>query len=173
MNRFRRFFGLQMSRIRKFVRLRWSEKILFCESVMLHLLVGVLLKVVPFRKIPVLFAGRQFETPTLEEDQPRHMVSGRQSVDQYRYDLSGQELILIGNIKVAVQRAGAVSPWRNKCLVSSLAGRVMLNRREIHSTISLGVTKRHDGKTIAHAWLIAPGCELVEKRDLYTELYTF
>lgn len=149
-----------MSRIRKFIRLQWHEKLLFCESLLLHLFIGLLLKIVPFRKIPGLFANRQFETPTLEEDQPRHMVSGQQS-------------ILVENVKVAVQRAGAVSPWRNRCLVSSLTGRVMLNRREIHSSLSLGVTKRHDGKTIAHAWLIAPGCELVEKKDVYTELYTF
>jgi len=149
-----------MSRIRKFIRLQWHEKLLFCESLLLHLFIGLLLKIVPFRKIPGLFANRQFETPTLEEDQPRHMVSGQQS-------------ILVENVKVAVQRAGAVSPWRNRCLVSSLAGRWMLSCRGIQSSLSLGLGKLPDGKTIAHSWLMCWGTEIVPRNGDFTPLYTF
>lgn len=149
-----------MSWVRNFIRVRWSEKLLFCEALLLHLFVGLLLKVVPFRMIPRLFSGRQFETPSETEDQSRRSVSGRQSE-------------IVEKIRMAAQRAGAVSPWRNRCLVSSLSGRWMLNRRKISSEISLGVTKQPDGKTIAHAWLIAAGYELVEKKGSYTEIYKF
>jgi len=137
-----------MTRFRRFCALGWEERRLFCESLLFHLIVGLVLKVVPFRWIPRLFASRQ------------SAVGSPQST-------------VVEKIRVAVQRAGWISPWKNRCLVSSLAGRWMLNRRRIASTLSLGVTKNPDEKTIAHAWLIASGCEIVEKRGEYTELYTF
>ena len=95
------------------------------------------------------------------------MFASRQSA------VGSPQSTVVEKIRVAVQRAGWISPWKNRCLVSSLAGRWMLNRRRIASTLSLGVTKNPDEKTIAHAWLIASGCEIVEKRGEYTELYTF
>ena len=137
-----------MTRFRRFCALGWEERRLFCESLLFHLIVGLVLKVVPFRWIPRLFASRQ------------SAVGSPQST-------------VVEKIRVAVQRAGWISPWKNRCLVSSLAGRWMLNRRRIASTLSLGVTKNPDEKTIAHAWLIASGCEIVEKRGEYTELYRF
>lgn len=114
----------------------------------MHLWTGLLLKVVPFGRIPQLFSIRQSA-------------------------VGNQQSGVVEKIKVAVQRAGWISPWKNRCLVSSLAAKCMMNRRRIPSTLSLGVTKRADGKTIAHAWLKAAGFEIIEKRGEYTELFTF
>ena len=149
-----------MNRTRKFFESGRSDRILFCESLMLHLFIGLLLKVVPFRWIPGLCKGRQFETPVKAEDESRNAVPGPPH-------------IIIEKIRVAVQRAGWISPWKNRCLVSSLAGRCMLRRRRIRSEISLGVAKNASGKLVAHAWLKSGDFELVEKRGGYTELYTF
>jgi len=137
-----------LKRISKFSKLRGREKLLFIEAVALHLWVGLLLKVVPFRRIPGLFSSRQ------------SAVSSRQS-----------EVIEL--VKVGIQRAGKVSPWRNRCLVSSLAGRCMLRRRKIGSQLSLGVAKNPEGKTIAHAWLKSENIEIVERKGDFTELFFF
>ena len=149
-----------LKRISKFKKLSGREKLLFIEALALHLWAGLVLKVVPFRWIPALYSSRQFETPTKEEDQSRHNVSGWQS-----------EVIEL--IRSAIQRAGKVSPWKNRCLVSSLAGRCMLRRRKINSQLSLGVAKNPEGKTIAHAWMKAESIEIVERKGDFTELFFF
>ena len=135
-------------RLRRFMALSFREKLLFVEAFLLHLWVGMLLMVVPFRRIPRLFASRQSA-------------------------VGSQQSAIVENIRDAVQRAGQVSPWRNRCLVSSLAGRCMLRRRQINSQIHLGIAKNAAGKTIAHAWLEAEGYEVVRKHGDYHEIYIF
>lgn len=147
---------------------------LFIEAVALHLWVGLLLKVVPFRRIPGLFSSPQFEIPTEEKSCTRSV--GRE--DQSRTPTVGtavgsRQSEVIELVKFAIQRAGKVSPWRNRCLVSSLTGRCMLRRRKIGSQLSLGVAKNPEGKTIAHAWLKSENIEIVERKGEYTELFFF
>ena len=146
--------------LRKFFALSCREKRFFAEAFVLHLWVGLVLKVVPFRRIPGVFASRQFDAPTEAETQSRHTLSGRQTE-------------LIDFIRRAIQRAGRVSPWKNRCLVSSLAGRCMLRRRKIPSQISLGILKGADGRAIAHSWLMSGEIEIVEKSGDHTEMYRF
>lgn len=140
--------GIVISGIAKFGKLTPMEQMLFLEALVLHLWTGLLLKIIPFRWIRRVFSSRKSK------------VESRKS----------EEIELIRN---AIQRAGRVSPWRNKCLVSSLAGRCMLRRRKISSQLSLGVAKNQQGKTIAHAWLKSVDCEIVERRGDYTELFSF
>lgn len=121
---------------------------LVSEAYFLHLTAGLVLKFIPFRGIPRLFASRQ------------SAVNSRQSE---RIEL----------IRTAIQRAGVVSPWKNRCLVSSLAGRCMLRRRRIASQLSLGVAKDDLGRTLAHAWLSAADQEIVPRGKGYMELYVF
>ena len=135
-------------KLRRFRVLPLGEKLLFLEAFLLHLWVGLLLKVVPFRRIPRLFASRQSA-------------------------VGSQQSAIVENIRDAVQRAGQVSPWRNRCLVSSLAARCMLRRRAINSQIHLGIAKNAVGKTIAHAWLEAEGYEVVMKHGDYHDIYIF
>lgn len=134
--------------ISKFITLRGKEKLLFIEALALHLWAGLLLKIIPFKQVPRLFSS------------PQSAVGSQQS-----------EVIEL--IRSAIRRAGAVSPWRNRCLVSSLVGRCMLRRRKIGSQLSLGVAKNPDGKTIAHAWLKSGNIEIVERNGDYTELFSF
>ena len=132
----------------KYRKLALREQMLLLEALLMHLWTGLLLKIIPFRWIRRVFSSRKSK------------VESRKS----------GEIELIRN---AIQRAGRVSPWRNKCLVSSLAGRCMLRRRKISSQLSLGVAKSQEGKTIAHAWLKAGEYEVVDRRGDYTELFSF
>ncbi len=60
---------------------------------------------------------------------------------------------LLKIIKVAVRRGNKLAIWDNKCLVCSLAARKMLEKRNISSTLHLGVRYANEHKMEAHAWL--------------------
>ena len=121
---------------------------LFLEAVVLHLWIGLLLKVIPFKRIPRFFAS-----PKSKVESPDAKV--------------------IELIRDAVARANRVSPWKNRCLVSSLAGRCMLRSRRIQSQISLGVAKDTGGRTVAHAWLSSGATEVTGKHGDFQELFLF
>jgi hypothetical protein len=135
-------------RVIKYFKLSNREKMLFLEAVVLHLWVGLLLKFIPFRRLPGLFG----------------------SSDSSGFSLQSN---IVEQVRAAIQRGGSVSPWRNRCLVSSLAARRMLNRRKIPSQLSLGVAKNAFGKTVAHAWLISGETEVTGKHGDYRELVVF
>lgn len=157
---------------KKFWALPRRERRLFVEAIFLHLWVGMMLKVVPFRRIPRLFSSRQFETPAKAEDQSRTRTCPEE-VGSVGAAVGSWQSEDIEATRRAIQRAGKLSPWKNRCLVSSLAGRCMLNRRKITSQLSLGMAKDDGGKPAAHAWLISHDIELVGKSGSYTLLYTF
>jgi hypothetical protein len=132
----------------KFIKLSSRGKVLFLEAVFLHMWIGLLLKFVPFRHIPRLFGSRNYETPAQMPD-------------------------VVSQVRDAVAGANRVSPWRNRCLVSSLAGRCMLRRRRTGSKLSLGVAKGSDGRIVAHAWLRSGDAEVTAKHGDYQELFVF
>lgn len=80
---------------------------------------------------------------------------------------------LLTSIKNAIARANRLSIWKNVCIVQSIAARWMLNRRNISSKLSLGVTNDKNGKVIAHAWLSVGQFEIVNKISDYLELTFF
>jgi hypothetical protein len=135
-------------RLRKFFSLPGRMKMLALESWVLQLVAGLVLKILPFRKITSLFAT----------------VNG--NGDPENADL-------VQDISKALVYTERYSPWKNVCLVESMAARWMLNRRGIPSRCYLGVTTGQNGKMAAHAWIIAAGREVVAKNGSYLELYFF
>jgi hypothetical protein len=153
----------------RFIELTGKEKLLFCEALSLQLWVGLLLMIIPFRWIPRFFKNKVQGT--------RCMVQG---IDNKEHENIYPEPCIVHpvpltlvEIKAAIQSASRVSPWKNKCLVSSLAARRMLTKRKIQSEVSLGVAKDKTGRMIAHAWVRADDYEVVEKKGSFTELYLF
>jgi hypothetical protein len=59
-------------------------------------------------------------------------------------------------IGAMLERVARYTWWRSMCLEKALAGRWMLRRRGIPSTMYVGMAKR-DGTFIAHAWLVGEG----------------
>jgi hypothetical protein len=157
------------SGLKKFYALPRQERWLFIEALTLQLRVGLLLKLIPFKWIPRLFANkvqgtRSPEPGTLNpEPGTRNLKPAGRRVQPE----------IIEQIKTAIQRSAPLSPWRNRCLVQSLAARRMLGRRKIQSQLSLGVAINEDKKMIAHAWLKASDIEIVERRGDYHEMYLF
>ncbi len=130
------------------MRLAPVEKRIFLEAFFLHIWVWFILLFIPFRKIPELFANP--------------------SVTGNNYDG-----IKLNQVRVSVRRASEILHFRNRCLVSSLAARRMLNRRRMKSELSLGVAKIDGGKVRAHAWISSDGVEIVEQEGDYKVLYLF
>lgn len=56
-------------------------------------------------------------------------------------------------------------PLDCSCLPRALAGRLMLKRRGIETTLYLGVGKDQDRELIAHAWLMAKGIPVTGGKD--------
>ena len=95
-------------------------------------------------------------------------ISLSPKINKKQYDTD-----LLKEIRLALFNADRLSLWKNRCLVQSIAGRWMLQRRGIGSRLSLGVDLDKDKKLIAHAWLKAGDFEMVEKSGNYHELSFF
>ena len=75
---------------------------------------------------------------------PRHSAKSEGSVPSRT---------VLNNVVLAVTRIAKYTPWRCLCYEQSLTTQVMLARRNIHSTLFLGVSHDSHDKLIAHAWL--------------------
>jgi hypothetical protein len=119
---------------KKFWQVPRREKVLFWEAVYRLLMARLAILIFPFRKIAPRLGEHMKETP--REEQPQYTRTLMQ-------------------IRQAMRRAGNYTPWESTCLAQSIAGKMMLNRRNIPSTLYLGVAKekKEKKKLKAHAWL--------------------
>jgi len=76
-------------------------------------------------------------------------------------------------IRWALLKTDRFAFWKNRCLVKSIAGRWMLQRRGLEARLSFGVRHDRDRKLTAHAWLNSGDFEVVEKGGDYLELSAF
>ena len=89
---------------------------------------------IPFRVIAAFLGVHMEETP-FQDDKPET-----------------REIIL--KIGQAISRADRFTPWETKCLVQAMAGKAMMRRRALESTLYLGLLKKPDLEHLeAHAWL--------------------
>ena len=56
-------------------------------------------------------------------------------------------------ISISVKTMARHLPWNSRCLVQAVAAKKMLDRRQIPSTLFLGVARASDQEMSAHAWL--------------------
>lgn len=77
------------------------------------------------------------------------------------YGISGEEspaeesmdhYVKAGKIAYHVNRVAEHTPWDSKCLVRALTAQRLLTKKNISTTLYLGV-KTDDDRMIAHAWL--------------------
>lgn len=137
-----------IKKIIKYRKLPMKEKRLFCEALLFVYAAKILLLTFPFKYVRSILSIRQIS-------------SDRTSLEELK------------QIKKAIYRTRWLSFWKNQCLVMSVASRWMLQRRNIHSQLSLGVAFDEDKKLKAHAWLKADEVDIVEKGGSYHELFCF
>jgi hypothetical protein len=115
----------------KFARLSWQDRLLLLEAFLLLALAGVMLSVLPFRRIGFL-AGR----PTRRWSLPPHL-----------------RLTSVSRIRWAIRIAAGRVPWRSLCFQQGLAAQFMLRRRAIPSVLYYGATQDERNGLRAHVWV--------------------
>ena len=108
-----------------------SEKTLYLETTVWLAISRLAILIVPFRWIAP-FLGT-------------HMAN-------FDADKNGDRKTVI-SVSRAVRTMTRHLPWECKCLAQAISGKMMLRRRQIPSTLYLGVAKKEDGDLSAHAWL--------------------
>jgi hypothetical protein len=120
-----------MSRVRNFLALFPADRAGLLEAAAWLGLARLSILVLPFRRIAPLL-GRQMAQSPAEAAAPA---------------------ALLDRISWSVNTASRHLPWECKCLALALAGKAMLRRRGLASTLYLGVGKEPEAGLQAHAWL--------------------
>lgn len=120
-----------INKIRKFFLLDALTKLLFVEA-FFYLGWARILISVPFSKVAPSLGAPMEETTSTQHDRMK------------------AELIKVHD---AIQIISGHTFWESKCLVKAIAALKMLERRQIESTLYLGMARDESGKMIAHAWL--------------------
>jgi hypothetical protein len=140
----RLFFRQKTHLLTKFFRRPLADQVLFLEATFWLGISRLALLILPFRWIAP-FLGQ-------------HMVS------------SEDHMAPKGETPLSVSRAILTMsrhlPWECKCLSQAISAKMMLGRRQISSTLYLGVAKEGKLELIAHAWLRAGGKVLIGNGDL-------
>jgi hypothetical protein len=132
-----------MNNFHKLILLNFQEKLLFFEAVFFLYIAKLVIVIFPFR------------------------ISIK-TIKKINYE-EKNNLNRLSSIKIAINRASKLSLWRNRCLPRSFAGRWMISKRKINSTIFIGV-KHDEGKFKAHAWLTSHDIEIVPKEEEFNVL---
>jgi hypothetical protein len=143
--------------VAKWIRLDWSQRLALLEAASTLTISNIAVHLLPFRWIS-----------------PRLGILGKAPTDRQINKEQQKEAQQIG---WAIMVLARYFPWDAKCLARALAGKWMLQRRGITSTLYLGVEQVQGGEKWldAHAWL---RCESVfvtgeSQHESYKVLATF
>ena len=146
--------SLSSTILTKFARLSWSERLLLVEASLWLGLARLAIRVFPFPWI-----ARQLGKHMAESPETNTLTHAKH----------------LQRISWAVVTMSHYLPWECKCLVKAMAGKKMLQRRGIASTLYLGVAKEGENALAAHAWLRSGSRILTGRRskDRFTVVSTF
>jgi Transglutaminase-like superfamily len=148
-------------RFRALARMSWSDRALAAESLAMLAAARLLVKTTPRERL----ASRMGGVPANDTD-------CLESVDASN-TLRSQQGVTGARVGKMVERAARTTWWRSMCLEKALAGKWMLRRRGISSTMYVGVAKRGT-EFIAHAWLVGDGQTLTGAgKTVYATLAAF
>src|ERR1700689_1158499 len=126
------------------VRMSWSDRALLAELLATLAVARLLVKTTPREHL----ASRMGGVPANNTDYVEPVDASN--------PLRSEQGFTGARVGAMVECAARTTWWRSMCLEKALAGKWMLRRRGIASTMYVGVAKR-DGEIIAHAWLVGEG----------------
>ncbi len=121
----------------KFIRLPLDAKYLYLEAMFWLGISRVAILILPFKTI----------APHLG----RHMAEIAEDKNKDRDPENSQAIKQA--VSKAVETTARYLPWKCRCLVQAMAGKKMLDKRQIPATLYLGVSKAEEKGLAAHAWL--------------------
>lgn len=124
-----------MTAWRTFGRLTWGDRRLLAEAAFCLAVARLLVLSLPFRRLSRRLGTRGRESSTAAHGEATSRALGR--------------------VVWALQATARRLPWRCACLEQGIAGKMMLGRRGIASTLYLGVAREGEAgsRATAHAWL--------------------
>ncbi len=142
-----------MNQLRKWWRLSWRDRFLLIEAIFWLAASGIVIAVVPFRRVAAL-AACPIRKPT-----PSHETC----------------LTEVRRVRWAVAATASRMPWRALCFQQGLAAQLMLRRRGVPSVLYYGAARDDQSGVIAHVWVRSGnvdvvGCEIASR---YVVLATF
>ena len=148
-----------MSYIVKFFRFPVAEQRLLLEAATLLGLARLAIIALPFRWVAAVLGERR-RTNVLD-------ASGANS--------EKITALPVSRVAWAIWLTGRHTPWLSNCLAKAVAGRLMLRRRGIGSTLYFGMAKGDEGEFEAHAWLSSGGVILTggAESDRYSVIAEF
>jgi hypothetical protein len=143
-----------MSRLRKFLALPRADRGCLVEAGLWLGIAQLAILVLPFRWVAPRLGRQMARSP--EE-------AGAVSAE------------LLDRISWAVATASCHLPWDCLCLAQAMAGKAMLKRRGVPSTLYLGLVKDNGAQLQAHAWLRCGARILTGQRGMaeFTVIATF
>ena len=121
----------KLTAVGKLFQIPWRDRLLLFEAVVVLALARLATWLLPFRWLAPFLGRKMAESP---ETDPTDVEPVRR-------------------IEWAVSVARRYGPWGQWCLAEAIAGKALLRRRGLTSTLYLGVLKGDDGELEAHAWL--------------------
>lgn len=120
-----------MRRLNHLKKLSWKDRVILTEATLMLGVARFMIKTLSFRRVRRL-------TGKPEDKTARNRLPDEK--DQ------------IMNIGQILEKASRNLPWECRCLAQAIAGKYMLARRNIASTIYVGVARDEKGLA-SHAWL--------------------
>lgn len=117
-------------KLKKFLLLDFKQKCLLLEA-FIFLARGRYLKLLPFAKV----------APSL----------GQESKETFKGPHNHENIVR--DVAYAIQTMSKYTFWESACLVQGIAATRMLNRRNIETTLYLGIARDREGIIHAHAWV--------------------
>jgi Transglutaminase-like superfamily len=153
------FWSRSRRRFRALGRMSWGDRALAVESLAMLAAARILVKVTPQHRLVSRIGGSRITTAE---------VPGAASSD-----LAASSKSVGSRVGASVERVARFTWWRSMCLEKALAGKWMLRRRGIASTMYVGMARK-GSEFIAHAWLVGEGQTLTGAGNLsYAPLAAF
>ena len=86
-----------------------------------------------------------------------------------------EKIPVVDKVTWAIDAIRWATPWDSNCMARSIAGKRMLRKRGLTSTLYLGVSKSDSKTLIAHSWLRCGDRYItgVPENKIYTVVATF
>jgi hypothetical protein len=120
-----------MNKLKIFFRLTHTDRYLLFEAILTSFVVKMVITILPMHWYARHLGVQHALTPENDKEGSYHIIF---------------------KISQAIVRCRKVTPWQNRCLVEAITAKQMLKKRELNSTLYLGVNKENN-KMLAHAWL--------------------
>ncbi|MBV9774003.1 MAG: lasso peptide biosynthesis B2 protein [Gemmatimonadetes bacterium] len=146
-----------MSAWRTFGRLTWADRRLLAEAALCLAVARLSVLSIPFRRLSRRLGAHGRESSTAAPSVPT--------------------LRVLRDVVWSLQATSRRLPWRCACIEQGIAGKMMLRRRSIASTLYLGVAREREAGShaTAHAWLRSGPLVITgaAERERYTVVATF